>query len=592
MNFVCKNKIILPAAIAIVVIIAFNVETELPTAIDILSRYLLALPGSSMAAISFVSFVNKENEIQKAATTRTLLFAAATFTVYSIISGLIVPKGSFTPSNMLNYSAFHLFVGMPIELVSGMLALTMLASLVLLLREFNISIQKKFIDNAYHLSFINRIKDVSLQPMDFTVELGKILNIICAIRSMPVKPAASIFLIEDDPDVLVLKSQVGLEDGIIKACGFIVKDKCICGYAAETGTVMFKSVIDNKLCKIFIDGKTTKRGQYSVPISSDGNLLGVLNLYVKEGHTPNNLEKRLLSSASKILHSVIGRHNAEKRIQYIEYMRKNEVLLTELNRMADLATVSAGLSHEINNPLSFVKSSVSLIQKKVMVFDHFIRHTKSLIEKGSSLNDYKELLEQFEIDEYMALIKKKIDTSYRGIDRIMEVVNALKTFSRCDVLGVDEVNINACIDNTLAVVINRRKKVNIVKEYSELPPYTCEPTAINQCLYQVLENAKHAVSDNGTIRCSTSHIVEQGDIITIRIEDDGVGMSEDTLKKAFVPFFTTREVGSGKGLGLSIVKGILNRHGANIEIESYEGKGTSVTIRLPIICLVPDEDSF
>ncbi|MCG6552076.1 MAG: PAS domain S-box protein [Candidatus Magnetominusculus sp. LBB02] len=282
----------------------------------------------------------------------------------------------------------------------------------------------------------------------------------------------------------------------------------------------------------------------------------------------------------------------KRKIELVEYMRENEVLMSELNRRTDLAKISAGLSHEINNPLAFVKQSISTFQKYILVFEHFIRHTKKMFEEGMSLDDYCELLEKFQIDQSIAQMHKKISTSNRGIDRIVEVVNSLKLFSRRDISGIDEVDINRCIDIASEIVINSSHRINLIKEYSELPAYPCEPAAINQCIYQILDNAVQAVKCEGTIRIATAYTSEKADVITIRIEDDGVGMSEDTMKKAFIPFFTTRDVGAGKGLGLSMVRGILNRHGGTIEIESKEGKGTSVTIRLPLVCSLPEAGVF
>ncbi|MCG6552835.1 MAG: PAS domain S-box protein [Candidatus Magnetominusculus sp. LBB02] len=297
----------------------------------------------------------------------------------------------------------------------------------------------------------------------------------------------------------------------------------------------------------------------------------------------------IITGSFAIITDITQQKNMEQEIKEIDLLRQNEILLSELNRMADLATVSAGLSHEINNPLSFVKSSIGFIQKHVKVFEHFIRYTADVIKQGKSLDDYNDLIEEFRIEDSIAAMNKKIETSNRGIDRILDVVTSLKTFSKRDVAGIEAVDINANIETTLKILIREDYQVNIIKEYGKLPPYLCEPSAINQCLYQLLDNALHAINYKGTIAISTfATFHEEEDVIFIRIEDDGVGMSGETLKKVFVPFFSTRGIGEGKGMGLSMVKGILNRHHGTINIESTEEKGTIITIQLPIMCTLHD----
>ncbi|MCG6551287.1 MAG: ATP-binding protein [Candidatus Magnetominusculus sp. LBB02] len=125
----------------------------------------------------------------------------------------------------------------------------------------------------------------------------------------------------------------------------------------------------------------------------------------------------------------------------------------------------------------------------------------------------------------------------------------------------------------------------VIKEYAELPLLACEPRAVNQCFYHILQNAFHAVAaaeNDGVIRIMTSKTGIASELMQIVIEDNGTGMSEEAVRRAFVPFYTTKEVGLGKGLGLSIVDGIVKRHGGSVQLKSKQGSGTTVTIHLPI----------
>ncbi|MBF0457769.1 MAG: ATP-binding protein [Nitrospirae bacterium] len=129
-------------------------------------------------------------------------------------------------------------------------------------------------------------------------------------------------------------------------------------------------------------------------------------------------------------------------------------------------------------------------------------------------------------------------------------------------------------------------RVTIVKKYNQLPLYLCESRAMNQLFYHILLNAFQAIATTGTITIVTSQLSDtdgKNETIQIKIDDDGKGMSDESVKRAFIPFYTTKDVGCGKGLGLSIVDGIVSRHGGRVNLESAEGKGTSITIRLPLM---------
>ncbi|WP_157072808.1 two-component system sensor histidine kinase NtrB [Candidatus Magnetominusculus xianensis] len=315
----------------------------------------------------------------------------------------------------------------------------------------------------------------------------------------------------------------------------------------------------------------------SVNIEGRRYTIGIIRDISKRKAREHNLLQQSIDSSISLFEN--------KAQEKAEQLRKDEVKVLEMDRMAGLTTLSAGLAHEINNPLSIVKASVNFFSKTLGVFEHFIRYTMNMAASASPaefIDAYMSLLDEFKIGDSISVMHRKINMSIRNIERIKEIVDSLKVFSRRDTADVDEVDINKCIDETLAITATG--SVNVTREFSELPLYLCEPRSINQCFYQIISNAISAVKPDGNIHISTSQVSnDNGEMIVVKINDDGVGMSEEVLKKAFIPFFTTREVGAGKGLGLSIAEGILTRHSGTINIESEAGKGTNVTVYLPVV---------
>ena len=170
--------------------------------------------------------------------------------------------------------------------------------------------------------------------------------------------------------------------------------------------------------------------------------------------------------------------------------------------------------------------------------------------------------------------------SAEGIERISEIVVSLKDFSRMDRLHFDDVDLHHCIDTTLNIAHNRIKHcAKVIKDYGQLPLVSCASGQINQVLLNLIVNAGQAIEGYGEIIISTrSH----GDKVSISIQDNGRGMSEEVRKKIFQAFFTTKDVGKGTGLGLSISEKIIRQHNGEILVDSTEGIGTTFTIILPV----------
>jgi signal transduction histidine kinase len=263
---------------------------------------------------------------------------------------------------------------------------------------------------------------------------------------------------------------------------------------------------------------------------------------------------------------------------------QNQVIQSE--KLASIGQISAGVAHEINNPLAFVLSNMgsleSYLTQLFSLLGGYVEAEKKLeAPQVAAFAEVRALREQTDVeflrDDVAALVAESRD----GLLRVKRIVQDLRDFSRG---GTEEVwqtiDVHTAIDSTLNIVRNELKyKADVVLDYGNLPEVECMPSRLNQVFLNLLVNAGQSISGNGTINISTG--VEAGEA-WIRIADTGCGIAPANLQHIFEPFFTTKPVGQGTGLGLSVSHSIIHKHGGRIEVESAIGKGTCFTIWLPI----------
>ena len=265
-----------------------------------------------------------------------------------------------------------------------------------------------------------------------------------------------------------------------------------------------------------------------------------------------------------------------------EDLRQKDLQLLEMDRIAGIGTLAAGIAHEINNPLGFVKSSAGYLKKSLDKVIGAVRYWDDKPVPEPLLKDYNDYLAQINFDHIANSLETKHDRVKRGIERIMRIVNSLKSFSRVDMETVGKIDINQSIKEAVEILNTQESKdVEFVKEFQEVPPMECFSTEINQCLLHIIRNALDALDHKGTVKITTSYNEKKDHVIT-RINDNGKGMSAEIMRQAMNPFFTTKPVGSGTGVGLSLTERILKRHGGDLNIYSKEGEGTTVTMTLPV----------
>jgi len=275
-------------------------------------------------------------------------------------------------------------------------------------------------------------------------------------------------------------------------------------------------------------------------------------------------------------------------------LKEMQSQLVQNEKLASIGQLAAGVAHEMNTPVGFVTS-----QDMFTTYDELIGQIETLrkTELLNKLEGIVQFRDDLQIDFILEDIQGLFDDSREGLNRITEIVQNLRDFSRIDQPGIhDKYNINKGINATLVVAKNEIKYYADVKtDLSEVPPIFCHSGQINQVFLNILVNAAQAIKTqerygNGTITIRTYATETE---VVCEISDDGPGIPPDNLSKILEPFFTTKPVGKGTGLGLSISYDIIvNKHNGGFFVESTVGEGTKFTIKLPISTKENDEQEI
>jgi len=269
--------------------------------------------------------------------------------------------------------------------------------------------------------------------------------------------------------------------------------------------------------------------------------------------------------------------------------------LIQSEKLASIGQLTAGIAHELNNPINFVSSSAQSLRRDFEDLNAIVEAVKSLSadnpELQARIRDIHSLLGQLDIEFTQQEIEELLNGIEDGANRTSEIVRGLRIFSRMDGDNFIQADINELMNSTLVVLrSNLRSQSQVRAELAEnLPQFSCQPGRLNQVFMNVITNAAQATeSTNLTLEerevvVSTTLVESIGQSwIEVRITDNGEGMDDGVKAQIFDPFFTTKPVGEGTGLGLSIVMGILRDHNAEVDVQSEVGLGTAFIIRFPI----------
>jgi PAS domain S-box-containing protein len=411
-------------------------------------------------------------------------------------------------------------------------------------------------DNYFTQSAINMILSESLENIPLEEFLQKALNMILSIPWIAFEAIGSISLVEDKADALIMKAQSNIPEPLTKFCLRVPFGKCLCGKAAQAQKIQFADNIDERH-EICYEGMVP-HGHYSVPILSGGMTLGVLNIYLKEGHIRNQKEEEFLNTVANTLAGIIMRKHGEA-----EKEKLHDQLL-QAQKMEAVGQLSGGIAHDFNNILTAIIGYGNLLKME--------------IEKDSTLSTY---------------MKYILDSA----ERAANLTQDLLAFSRKQMISPKPINVNEVIkgvEKILLRLIGADIELSIHLLDKDLT-VMADSTQMEHVLMNLATNARDAMPEGGNLLISSDFSEiderfinmygygEKGKYAVITVSDTGVGIDEQTKDKIFEPFFTTKEVGKGTGLGLAMVYGIVKQHDGFINVYSEQGKGTTFKIYLPLI---------
>jgi signal transduction histidine kinase len=308
------------------------------------------------------------------------------------------------------------------------------------------------------------------------------------------------------------------------------------------------------------------RGELARPLPPSGEADEIGRLAVVFEEMRRALRDRLRSTESINIDlerevrrrtEALEQRNVELR-EALEKLHRAQDNLVRSEKLASMGRLVAGIAHEINNPVNAVINSLGPLEETVRQLAQMAHETDA--ELGGSA------------EEMMAVVK-------RGAARTKAIVQALHNYSRGDDAIQREVNLERSIEDSLDLLRHRLRDVKIVKEVTPGVRIRGLPGQIDQVLMNLITNAAQAIGDRGGTITVTAHPKTEG--VEITVTDDGPGIPPDIRARIFDPFFTTKDVGEGSGLGLSIVHGIIERHGGRIDVDSTVGKGTTFKVMLP-----------
>ena len=341
----------------------------------------------------------------------------------------------------------------------------------------------------------------------------------------------------------------------------------------------------NKYIKSIQRPKTGEQAESIIylPLMTNEGPIGVITVQSFRKHIYTNYHIDILRSLGSYITIAIQNANSYRKMtEAFEQLKSTQSKLVESEKMASLGVLTAGVAHEINNPVNFISAGIKSLKENYSDMQDLLKLYLNLDRKNISEEQWDEIDEtkkDLNIESLLPEIEELFGSIRNGATRTAEIVKGLRNFSRLDEGDMKKASLEEGIDNTLVILNNRFKnRIKVVKDYAKLPEILCYPGQMNQVFMNIIYNATDAIEGEGEIHIKTW---QENGKFKISIKDSGNGMSEEVRSKIFEPFFTTKAVGKGTGLGLSITYGIIDKHKGAIEVKSEMGMGTEFIISLP-----------
>ncbi len=333
------------------------------------------------------------------------------------------------------------------------------------------------------------------------------------------------------------------------------------------------------------DGSYRWMLETAVPRVSEGSFAGYVGscLDITDRKAYEQTLEREVAERTAALQEAKEKLERDKAEQQalITKLRDAQGQLLQSEKMASIGQLAAGVAHEINNPVGYVKSNLNTLAS----------YAGDLLKLADAVmrdeGEAQRVCAGIDLPFIRQDLESLLDETREGIERVQHIVQDLREFSHVDQTEWQVADLHKGLESTLNLVWNELKyKATIVRDYGDLPPIPCIARQLNQVFMNLLVNAAQAIQERGTITLRTRC---QGDEAVIEISDTGVGIPPEHLNRLFEPFYTTKPIGQGTGLGLSIAYGIMERHGGRIEVDSTLGEGTTFRLRLPLDRPAPGE---
>ncbi len=399
---------------------------------------------------------------------------------------------------------------------------------------------------------LNELLNICTKTGTLNEILGLILKRLISVKWLTIESKGCIFLAEGNN--LLIAAHHGLPPALLESCKLLPFGKCLCGRAALSGKTQFAQCLDDR--HEISHENIPQHGHYCIPVKSGDKILGVLNLYLKDGHKRDEREILFLEAAAGVTAGVIERFNQDK------LLKEKDAQFLQAQKMEALGKLAGGVAHDFNNLLALI-----------------IGYTD--VSAESLPADHQTL-------KYLKELKK---ASYKA----SELVKQLLAFSRKQPVSPSVFGINDSVKE-MHKMLSRLIGANIEFSLSlddSAGSIKADKNQFEQIIMNLAVNAKDAMPDGGRLSIKTSRTaigencslkgeaIKPGAYVFIEVSDTGTGMDEETQARIFEPFFTTKEEGKGTGLGLSTVYGIVKQNNGHIFPESSPGAGTVFSIYLP-----------
>ena len=402
--------------------------------------------------------------------------------------------------------------------------------------------------NLYIQRAVDSILKISLEDVALDQKMARVLDIVLSFPYLSLGRKGAFYLVEGDGKSreLVLQAERGMDPEERASCRRIPFGECICGRAADKCRLLFEECKGEEHELKFTDAP---HGHYCVPIFSAGREpapLGVIDIYVREGHMRDPDEEAFLTAVSDIFAGMIARERAEREK---ERLQSN---LAQAEKLAALGRVAANVSHAIRNPLTAVGGFAKRLQKK--------------LAEGTPEREYADLIAS-EVGTLESILKNVLAYS-RAIPPKLERHDIRRVLDEVLQLHEDEF---------------RQHSITVKKSYAEAPDIYLDRQQAMEAVENIVVNAIDSMPEGGVLGVELAiSLIEGKPHVTVKIKDTGQGMDEELVGKIFEPFFSTKAVKGGAGLGLPISKKIVEEHGGSVSVESSRGRGSVFSLNFPV----------